>query len=215
MSQNQNIVKSALLAVLCFLFLNTCTVFKKEIVKPVVVAMPDTNFTANVISTANFNKYSPLFTGGQLARAFMAGFKREAAITKNVTLKFDASGADFILKVKTLQVKETTTTQVINDPKSPYNGQQVELNVVEASAALEITSVAKPAKKMADCTNSKMRSERETNNRSLDEIISGANKDKTQYHTKLLQDNICLTLSDDVGRRIWVPVTRRIAKAIK
>lgn len=202
---------------LCFavILLNHCTLFKKKIDQPVVVALSDTTFVAFIHSTALNSKYTSTITPQEVISYFMKGFKSEAKITPNVKLQFSEGGADYILKFKNLEVIETSTTQVINDPKSKYNGQEVVLNTVDVKADLEISSSKDPSKKLNDCSNSKQRQESETNNRNIDDLISGTNKDRSLYRTKLLNDHIALTLSEDVGRRIWVPITRRVAKTLK
>ena len=202
---------------LCFavILLNNCTVFKKKIDKPVVVALSDTTFVALIRSTAYNAKYTTTITPQEVIGYFLKGFKSEAKITPNVRLQFNENGADYILKFKNLEVLETSTTQVISDPKSKYNGQQVVLNTVEVKADMSIIDVKEPSKKLMSCSNSKQRQESETDNRNIDDLISGTNKDRTQYRTKLLNDHIALTLSEDVGRRIWVPITRRVAKTLK
>jgi hypothetical protein len=197
--------------ILCILVLGNCTLFKKQIVKPTVIALPDTLFVASTVSTVSFAKYLDHATVQQYARAFLKSFKGEAAITKNITLTYSEANADFILKVKSLTLKESSRLERITDPKSMYNGREIELNSVECSAVLEIEDVKNKTKKLNNCTNSKTRSEQFTNNRNLDDLVNGANRNNTNYRTKLLDDNICLNLSGDVGRRIWTPVTRRIA----
>ena len=63
-----------------------------------------------------------------------------------------------------------------------YNGQQVVLNSVDVKAYFEIVNKI-TLKKMMGCYNNKQRAESETNNRNLDDLIAGTNKDKTQYRT--------------------------------
>ncbi|MGZ3883402.1 MAG: hypothetical protein ACXVPD_04250, partial [Bacteroidia bacterium] len=128
--------------------------------------------------------------------------------------QYTTDNADFILKLTYLKVEESNKTQKINDPKSPYNGQDVVLNDVKVSAEFELTEV-KDAKKLTACQDSKERSEWESSNRTIDEMVNGTNKDHTQYHTRLLDGNVAFNLSSDVGRRIWVPITRRIANQVK
>jgi hypothetical protein len=195
--------------------IHACTLFKKGISKPITVSLVDSTFMAEKNAKANYIKYLDLQSPEQITSAFLKGFKSEAAITKNVTLKFNDENADFILKVKSLVVTESSKIETISDPKSPFNGQQVELNRVESSVTIEIIDTKNKTKKLMDCFNSKERNEKLKNNRDIGDLITGTNKDKTQYRTKLLNDNICLNLSEDVGRRIWVPISRRIAKTIK
>ena len=89
------------------------------------------------------------------------------------------------------------------------------LNTIDCSAEVEITDVKNKTKKLSTCYNSKSRSEKLTHNRALGDLIMGSNKDHTNYRTKLLADDICNELAKDVGRRVWVPISRRIARAIK
>jgi hypothetical protein len=211
----KNNYKSCLLAAIFLFAVNACTLFKKGISKPVTVSLSDSTFLAEKNAKANYIKYLDLQSPEKLTTAFLKGFKSEGAITKNVTLKFNDDDADFILKVKSLVVTESSKIETINDPKSPFNGQQVELNKVESSVTIEIIDTKNKTKKFMNCFNSKERTEKLKNNRDIGDLITGSNKDNTQYRTKLLSDNICLNLSEDVGRRVWVPITRRIVKAIK
>lgn len=206
---------SLVLAVIFIFTINACTLFKKGISKPVTISISDSTFLAEKNAKANYIKYLDLQSPERLTSAFLKGFKSEAAITKNVSLKFNDDNADFILKVKRLVISESSKLETISDPKSPFNGQQVELNVVESSVTIEIIDTKNKTKKLMDCFNSKDRTEKLKNNRDIGDLITGTNKDNTQYRTKLLSDNICLNLSEDVGRRIWVPLTRRIVKALK
>jgi hypothetical protein len=181
----------------------------------VVIAMQDQTIPVLINSTALNIKYSNTFSNQQLSEHFLKGFDSEAKITKNVTLKNDALNPDFIVKVKSLTITESSQIQKVNDPKSPYNGQEMVLNTVDCKAELEITDTRSGAQKLSNCTNSKNRSEQLTNNRNLDDLINGTNKDHSSYRTKLLSDSICLNLAQDVGRRIWVPITRRVSKLEK
>ena len=203
------------LSCLLFFTLTTCTIFKKEIKKQVTVSISDTLFMATFKTTANYIKYTNLHTPSQVATAFIKGFKFEATNTKNVILKFNDSNADYNLTVKNLVITESSKLETINNPKSEYNGKQVELNSVECSVDIEIINNQNKTKHLMNCTNSKIRSESTTNNRDIGDLISGSNKDNTKYRTKLLNDNICVSLAEDVGRRIWVPITRRIVKTLK
>lgn len=208
------LIKLLSLFAFALVLLSNCTLFKKNIIKPVVVAIPDTLFIATLSPNCPMIKYLSHSTVDNYAASFFKGFKQEAKNTKNITLTYSETGADFVVKVKSITLTETSRLQTINDPKSMYNGRQVELNSIGCTAELEITDVKK-SKKLNNCSNSKTRSEEYTNNRNLDDLINGRNKDNTAYHTRLLNDNICMTLSQDVGRRIWVPITRRISGDMK
>lgn len=193
----------------CF---ESCTLFKKNIPKPVTVSYNEAEFIVTLNSTAWNTKYLNMVNADEILNGFISNFKSEGSGTKNITLVPYGTPSDFILKFKSLSVNESSRTEKINDAKSPYNGQEVVLNSVECSAVFELVNTKKNTSAFFNCSNTKLRSEKVTNNRDLGDLIAGTNKDHTQYHTKLLSDKICLHLAQDVGRRIWVPITRRIVK---
>lgn len=197
---------------ICF---SSCTLFKKRISKPLVVALPDSSFPVLIHSSANYTKYSNYYSKEELAKAFFDAFESEAGLTQNITYTKDTSNADFILKIKSLNISESTFTEKINDANSPYNGQSVELNSIDCSTNVDILDAKNKTILIGNCFNSKIRSEKLKNNRDIGDLITGSNKDKTTYRTKLLSDNICQNLAGDVGRRIWVPITRKLAKISK
>ncbi len=209
------IFKKIVLALICMLGLYACTLFKKSISKPVIVAMPDISVPVKINSTAFNSKYVNGLSQEQIASDFLKNFESEAKITRNVTFKNEEAGADFIVKIISLAITESSKVEKISDEKSPYNGQEMVLNSVDCTAEVEITDVKKGNKKLSNCYNSKSRSEKLKNNRDLGDLIMGSNKDHTNYRTKLLADDICNELAKDVGRRVWVPISRRIARAIK
>lgn len=205
----------AIISILSVLNFSTCTVFKKSISKPITINLADTLFNPEIMSTAVYSKYTDNVTPQQVASAFLKGFLNEAKYTNNVTLKFNDENADFTLKLKFIKVIESSKTEKINDSKSPFNGQDVLLNEIDVSAEFQITNNKNKSKNLLGCFNRKQRAEKVTNNRDIGDLITGQNKGHTKYRTKLLSENIVTNLSEDVGRRIWVPITRRIAKQLK
>ena len=192
-----------------------CTLFKKSIDKPIVVSYNEQGLQVVIHNTATFVKYTHANSKEQIALQFIESFKKEGAITPNISFSNDAASADFILNLKTVTVTESSAIEKIEDPKSSYNGKSMELNTVDCTATIEIVDVKNKSAKSVYCSNSKTRTEKITNNRNLDDLISGSNKDHTQYRTKLLSDSICIQLCTDVGRRIWTPLTRKLAKELK
>jgi len=194
------------------IFFFSCTLFKKNIPAPVTVAFIQGNSSASLYSSAYNTKYINLVTEEDIYQNFLDNFKQEAYSTKNITLTDNENNADFVLRLKSLSVNESSRTEKVNDTKSPYNGMEVVLNSVECSVEFEITNTKSGNKKLLNCHNSKLRSEKLKNNRDIGDLITGTNKDRTEYKTKLLSDRICIQLAQDVGRRIWAPITRRIAR---
>ncbi|MDX2171770.1 MAG: hypothetical protein SFY56_01530 [Bacteroidota bacterium] len=209
-----HIFKIVIISCILLVCLTTCTVFKKEIKKPVTVSLIG-SVSPSIWKNSNYNKYVVLHSPEEISTSFLKGFEAEANSTKNVSLSYNNENADFVLSVKLLSITESSKVETINDSKSPYNGQQIELNTVDCSVQITIVNTKNKTKHLMDCSDIKSRSEKVKNNRDLGDLITGSNKDRTRYRTKLLSDNICVSLAEDVGRRVWVPITRRISKNLK
>jgi hypothetical protein len=195
-------------------FINSCILFKKEIPKPVVIKIITPENFATVQMNANYSKY----VSGDAAyyqAQFMNGFMNEAKITKNVTIDNNALSPDFILEIKKITVTESDFTQTVNDAKSEYNGKEYLLNKVECYGEVDCIDGKTNKKIGMSCTNVKSKQEKLKNNRNLGDLISGTNKDRSTYRQKLLRDDIARQLTDDVGRRVWVPISKRIKKSLK
>jgi hypothetical protein len=195
-------------------FINSCILFKKEIPKPVVIKIITPENFATVQMNANYSKY----VSGDAAyyqAQFLNGFMNEAKITKNVTIDNNALNPDFILEIKKITVTESDFTQTVNDAKSENNGKEYLLNKVECYGEVDCIDGKTNKKIGMSCTNVKSKQEKLKNNRNLGDLISGTNKDRSTYRQKLLSDDIARQLTDDVGRRVWVPISKRIKKSLK
>lgn len=197
------------------LVLTQCILFKKEIPKPVVVKIVSPVDFTNVNINANYAKYVVSTSDTEYQNKFLENIISEGKNTKNITIDNESATPDFIIEVKSLSVTESDFTETINDPKSPNNGKQFLLNKVECSA--EVNCINGKTNKVIglSCTNFKSKQEKLKNNRNLGDLIAGTNKDHSSYRQKLLFDNIASQLAGDVGRRIWVPISKRIKKSLK
>lgn len=195
--------------------LSSCTIFKKEISRPVTVYVDQTTPLPHNNSNGIAVKYIGNVSDQAIGEGFMKNFLQEGANTKNVTLVQDENSAEFTLKLVSFDITENSKSETINDSKSPNNGQQVVLNSVDCSVSYKLILNKNKNKNLMTCSNIKSRSEKLKNNRDAGDLLFGTNKDRSQYRTKLMSDDICLNLAEDVGRRIWVPITRRIAKNLK
>ena len=197
-----------------FFVLNACTAFKKNIKKPVTVSLIDTVLPTGVISTAQLPKYLNNYKSQQFITAFLKSFKDEANLTKNIAFSFNNPDADFLLTVDSFYVIEYDHTTTINDDKSPYNGQQVVLNTIASDVRIKIIDKKDKSKKIKDCYYVKYKSEKMKNNRTLNDLVSDTNKDRTVYRTKPMTDEAAMNLVNDVGHNIWVKITKRISKCL-
>ncbi len=199
------------LVVLCF---SCCTIFKKEIKKPVVVKIVAPENYASINANVNYVKY---VTGSpnDYQNKFIENFMSEGKNTHNVTIDNESQSPDYIIEIKYVNVTEGEFTQTVSDAQSPYNGQNFFLNKVEASCNVNVLD-AKTNKQIGfSCSNIKSRQEKIKNTRTLGDLVTGSNKDHKSYHEKSLRSDIAMDLAGDVGRRVWVPITKRIRKSLK
>lgn len=197
------------------LLLQNCILFKKEISKPVVIKIIETENYVQLKQNANYIKYVASYSESDYASAFMTSFSAEGSATKNITIDNNAAAPDYLLAIKSVEITESDFTETVTDSKSEFNGKQFLLNKIDVTATVDCID-AKTNKKIGlICTNTKSKQEKLKNNRNLGDLISGSNKDHSTYRQKTLNDNIAKQLTEDVGRRIWVPISKRIKKSLK
>ncbi|MGE0566702.1 MAG: hypothetical protein AB7O73_02035, partial [Bacteroidia bacterium] len=189
--------------------------FKKDIVKFVIVKIVYSDGFCSINQTAAYPKYVMPEDVAKLEAKFLDGLNSEGKLTKNVTIDNNSSSPDFIITVKSLKVEEGEFEQTVNDSKSSLNGQKFYLNKVQCTGVVEVIDGKTNKQIGLSCSNTKSRQEKLKNNRDLGDLITGANKDHSVYREKTLRSDIASDLSGDVGRRIWVPITKRIRKNLK
>ncbi|MBK6521845.1 MAG: hypothetical protein IPJ60_09120 [Sphingobacteriaceae bacterium] len=201
--------------ILAAIAFSQCTLFKKDIKKPVVVKIVAPENYANTSINANYPKYVDANAQNQYQSKFIENLISEGKITKNITIDNESISPDYIIEVKSLAINESDFSQTVSDAKSEFNGQTFLLNKVEASCDV-ICIDAKTNKQIGfGCGNTKSRQEKIKNNRTLGDLVVGSNKDRKTYREKTLRTDIAIDLAGDVGRRVWVPITKRIRKSLK
>lgn len=208
--------KILLLGLLLTISFQGCLLFKKELKSPIIVNVVKDEASIQLQSNLNFVKYINNYEQETVLTEFMKGFIAEGRNTKNLTIVYnDKIKADYNLVIKTIRLTEKSTLETINNEKSELNGQQFELHEVTCDAEVELIKLSEIDAKPLRCFNSKQKSEKLKNNRNLSDLLSGTNKDNSIYRTKLMPAEIGLTLTQDVGRRIWVPITKKLSKKQK
>jgi len=211
-------MKSKLIKIVLSIFILTvsfqsCILFKKKVSKPVVINVIKDQTITLIESNLSYTKYIQAYKQDSIFLKFMKGFNFEAGITSNVTLVFnEEEKANYTLRIKKIIINESSSIETINDEKSEFNGKQVELHRVNCSAEVELTKLGDNKQMPIVCKNNKDKTEKIKNSRDISDLISGSNKDNTIYRTKLLSSDVGMDLAEDVGKRIWVPITRKLAK---
>jgi hypothetical protein len=202
------------IAAVIAVYFSACTIFKKDINKPVVVKIVAPEYYASVNNNVNYLKYVTA-SPSDYQNKFMENLLSEGKITTNVTIDNAAQNPDYIIEIKSLNVTEGEFSQTVSDAQSPNNGQVYFLNKVEAGCTVNVLD-AKTNKQIGfSCNNLKSRQEKVKNSRSLGQLVTGTNKDRKTYREKALRNDIAMDLAGDVGRRVWVPITKRIRKSLK
>lgn len=197
------------------LHFSSCTLFIKEIKVPVTVALPQRTSNVYIQSWASETRYTHKLIQDSVSAHFLKSLTEQGKIIKNITITDDTNKSDFIIKVISLNIHETSTTHTIDNPQSSFHGKEVVINSVACSAEVEIIDTKNKSAKLRNCYDSKTRTEKLKNNRDFADLVLDQNKDNTVYRTKPLRENISMDLTGDVGSRLWVPISRTIAKTRK
>lgn len=178
------------------------------------VNLVDKAVTPEIICTASLAKYTPTVNVQQVLDSFWVGFNREAQITKNVTLKHNDGNCDYEIALSKIQIVESSRNDTIKNSASAFNNKVVELNTVEIKVEMTYKNLKKP-NLTSTFSDSRNKSEKLTNNRNMDQMINGQNKDHRVYRTKPIMDHVFSELSERLGHRIWVPLTRNISRSFR
>lgn len=162
----------------------------------------------NNTGNSNFTTY---MTQEQYVEAFLKGVKSELSGTENVVIV--ESGGEFLVTFDQVEVRETTATEKINDADSPDNGKEFELTTLNFSATGKVQRVSDGSSR--SWTAYKDKSESTTSSRSAEQVITGDNKDKTEYREKAFDSGTAEDLTQKTGRRSGVVIIRDIGQLMK
>ena len=199
----------ALTISLGFLFSGCYVNLKSNIDKPVTVEISD-NLPVVISNTGNTN-FSGTITQEQYVEAFMLGLKGELGGTENVTVV--ASGGQYLITFEQLKVDETTKIEKIDDKDSEDHGKEFELTSLDFAASGNVVRVSDGSTR--SWTAYKDKDESTTNSRSAGQVLTGDNKDKTEYREKEFDDGTAEDLSQKTGRRSGVVIVRDIGQLMK
>jgi hypothetical protein len=183
----------------------------KNIDKPVSVYLDFSSMNTQLNITSADLRYINYRTIDDYKTEFISGLKNETTYQKNVSI-VEQLPADYTLRVTYFEVAESETKETVNDEKSPYNGQSYMLTAINTKASFDIVQ---NGNRIGSYTAYADKSEKLKNSQSLGQMIIGANKDNTIYREKLLQEDVCVDMSNKCGRRTWNLFTQKLAKKLK
>jgi hypothetical protein len=162
------------------------------------------------INNSGNSNFSGAYTNEQLKEQYLIGLKTE--LQANQVILNEVS-PEFTVQIASIKINESTTTETVNDTISDNHGQTFELTSFDVSASGTITRVSNG--ETFSWSANKDKDEKVTTNRTTGQIITGGNKEKTEYREKELSSNIALDFSNKVGSRSAVVIIKEIFKAIK
>jgi hypothetical protein len=203
-------LKLIALAVPLSLLFSGCYVNLKSKIDREVKVEISGNVPVIVSNTGNSN-FTTNMTQEQCVEAFLKGVKSELGGTENVIIV--ESGGEFAVTFDQVEVKETTEIEKIDDTKSDDHGKEFELTSLDFAASGKVQRVSDGSTR--SWTAYKDKSESTTSSRSASQVITGDNKDKTEYREKEFDSGTAEDLTQKTGRRSGVVIVRDIGQLMK
>ncbi|MCR9171180.1 MAG: hypothetical protein NXI10_01715 [bacterium] len=164
-----------------------------------------------VISNTGNSNFTTYMNQEQYVNAFLRGVKGELGGTENVIIV--ESGGEFLVSFDQLKVMESTKIEKIDDTNSDDHGKEFELTTLNLSATGKVTRVSDGSTR--NWSAYKDKSESTTSSRSAGQVLTGDNKDKTEYREKAFDSGTAEDLTEKTGRRSGVVLVRDIGKLLK
>lgn len=158
-------------------------------------------------------RYLPLVSFDDCKESFIQAVKYNCAYD-NLTVVDSPDSADFILVLTKLELRESHKQETVNDENSEYNGVTYELSSCEATARGVLYN-GKTNKRLASLSSFGDKEEKVKNNRTLGQLITGANKENDVYRLKMLSDNVFIDVSEKAGKKLEGETSYKIYRLIK
>ncbi|MFT6503293.1 MAG: hypothetical protein ACJASQ_003426 [Crocinitomicaceae bacterium] len=162
------------------------------------------------INNSGNSNFSGAYTNEELKEQYLIGLKTELQ-AGNIIL--NEVSPEFTVQISNFKINESTTTETVNDTVSDNHGETFELTSIDVSASGTLTRVSNG--ETFSWSANKDKDEKVTTNRTAGQVITGGNKEKTEYREKELSTNVALDYSNKVGSRSAVVIIKEIFKAIK
>jgi hypothetical protein len=195
-----------ILKIIVVLLLTGCYVSKPLNVE--VKATFNKDFTVVIKNEGNSN-FSGKHTQEEYRTAYINELVKELAVNH---IKIDNGFPEYVIQISELEITESTKMDTVKDVKSPNNGMVRELTLAGLKTLGTVGKSVSPGSNK--WTAEKDKTESITNNRSLDQIIEGKNKDNTVYREKTFADDEFVIQSGVCGRRAAVRITHEIQKLL-
>jgi hypothetical protein len=194
------------------LFINTsCLLFKKEIKQPVNLVVDDRSLSVEFSMLSAGQKYLGNCNDNSIVVNFYKGFNEELNRTNNVTVRFNGNveNTNYVLVLKKIIAEERDVYRNVKDGDVEINGIVLVEFTMRVFAEFRVKG---KVEKIYAINIMESKEEKYSNKMGLGDYDYGISKDGKQYRYKRLNDYICNESAEKLGGRIWVPITRKIAK---
>ena len=167
------------------------------------------DFPVTIKNTGSSN-FSAKHTEAEYRQAYLNGLKAE--LTSNHIL-IDETATEFVVKINSLELHESTKIDTVKDEKSKDNGLIRDLTLAGLKTSGTISRVGSTISTNWEAEKNK--DEKLNNNQNVGQILLGQNKDNTVYTEKGFDDNEFVVQSGHCGRRAAVKITHEIQSLLK
>jgi len=197
--------------VLCALLLslNSCyTNINKQLERDVHVTI--NGKPAAIINNTGTSNFTGSYTQEQLVEKFMEGMSAEFQGSRII---IDDANPEFSISFSEFTINESTKNETVNDTLSENHGETFELTTLDLTAKGNVVRISDGVS--YSWYANKNKDEKVTSSRSAGQVITGGNKDKTEYREKTLNADAASDLSSKCGRRSGVSIVKEIFKSLK
>ena len=193
--------------VIAMLFCQSCYV-AKPLERDVHISIT-TDFPITVRNEGNSN-FSARHTEAEYRKQYINDMMSEFA---NDYIIVDQASPEFVVKITSLELLESTKVDTVKDLTSKDNGITKELTM----AKLKTTGTVSKAggSTSVNWTADRDKNEELTKSRSVGQIAAGENKDGSSYRIASFDDNEFVVQSGHCGRRAAVRIVQEIKKQLK
>jgi len=156
------------------------------------------------------SNFSSKHTDEEYRQSYITELVKEFQVNHIV---IDDAAPEFVVKIKSLEITESTKMDTVKDAKASNNGMIQELTLAGFKTTGTIVKTGQST--VHNWQAEKDKNESLTNNRSIDQMIAGENKHNTDYREKAFDDNVFVNQAGVCGKRAAVRVTNEIQRILK
>lgn len=162
------------------------------------------------INNTGTSTFTGSYTEDQLIAKFIEGMESEFQGSKII---IDDVNPEFTISFSEFTIDESTKAETVNDSLSENHGDIFELTTLDLTGKGSVVRVSDGVS--YSWYANKNKDEKVTSLRSAGQVVTGSNKDKTEYREKTLNSDAASDLSFKCGRRSGASIVKEIFKSLK